>query len=127
MSDSRPIPTDAEFRILRVLWRHGPQTVRAVHERVADERDVGYTTTLKILQNMHQKGLAHRDDSRRSHVYEAALDRESALGGLLGDLTDRVFEGSTARLVLGALSSQPASKEELDEIRAYLDELEVES
>lgn len=127
MGETRPVPTDAEFRILRVLWRHGPQTVRQVHERVTDDRDVGYTTTLKILQNMHQKGLALRDDSRRSHVYEASVDRDWALGGLLSDLTDRVFEGSTARLVLGALSSQPASKEELDEIRAYLEELEAES
>jgi predicted transcriptional regulator len=123
----RPLPTDAEYRVLDALWAHGSQTVRELHERLRDGWSVRYTTVLKILQNLHDKGLVTRDDSARSHVYEAAVDREWATRGFVSDLADRVFEGSAARLVLRALSSQPATKDELDQIRELLDHLEEES
>jgi predicted transcriptional regulator len=123
----RPLPTDAEYRVLDALWTHGAQTVRELHERLRDGWAVRYTTVLKILQNLYEKGLVSRDDSARSHVYDTAVDREWATRGFVSDLTDRVFEGSAARLVLRALSSQPATKEELDQIRELLDRLEEES
>lgn len=123
----RPLPTDAEFRVLDALWTYGSQTVRELHERLRDGWSVRYTTVLKILQNLHDKGLVSRDDSARSHVYDAAVDREWATRGFVSELADRVFEGSAARLVLRALSSQPATKEELDQIRELLDRLEEES
>lgn len=122
-----PLPTDAEYRILEVLWDRGPQTVRQVHDQLTGERDVGYTTVLKILQNLHQKGLVDRDDSERSHVYAAAVEREWATRGFVADLTDRVFAGSAGRLALRALSTRPASRSELDEIRALLDRLEADT
>lgn len=123
----RPLPTDAEYRILDALWAHGAQTVRQLHERLREGWAVRYTTVLKILQNLHDKGLVSRDDTARSHVYDAAVDREWATRGFVSDLADRVFDGSAARLVMRALSSQPASREELEQIRELLDRLEEES
>ena len=119
-----PLPTDAELAILKALWDLGPSTVREVHDAVAQERDVGYTTVLKILQIMYEKGLVSRDDSARSHVYRAAVPRERTQKKLVSDLLDRAFDGSSASLVLQALSSRKASPEELDQIRALLDRLE---
>jgi predicted transcriptional regulator len=121
-----PLPTEAELAILRVLWDLGPSTVREVHDAMGAERDVGYTTILKILQIMHEKQLVTRDDSARSHVYRAALPRERTQKRLVNDLVDRAFDGSPASLVLQALSSRRASPEELERIRALLDELEPE-
>lgn len=112
-------PTDAELTILRVLWRAGPSTVRAVHDALGGGG--AYTTTLKMLQIMHDKGLVRRDASQRSHVYEAALDEQEAERSLLTDLLDKAFGGSAARLAMHALSLRPASKDELAEIRALLD------
>jgi BlaI family penicillinase repressor len=119
-----PRPTDAELSILRVLWRRGPSTVRQVHEELAQRGHTGYTTVLKMLQIMTEKGLVERDDSERAHVYVARRPEEHTLGQLVGDLLDRAFEGSASRLVLRALESRPASHEELAEIRKLLDELE---
>lgn len=119
-----PLPTDAEFRVLESLWTHGEQTVRQVHERLHEGWAVGYTTVLKILQNLHDKGLVSRDDSERSHVYRAAVEREWATRGYVNDLTERVFGGSAAELVMRALSNQRATPEELEQIRALLDSLE---
>jgi BlaI family transcriptional regulator, penicillinase repressor len=119
-----PRPTDAELSILRVLWRLGPSTVRQVHEDLAQRGQTGYTTVLKMLQIMTEKGLVERDDSERAHVYVARRPQEQTLGQLVGDLLDRAFEGSASRLVLRALESRPASHEELAEIRKLLDELE---
>lgn len=122
----RPLPTDAEFRVLDVLWAGGPMSVRGVHDQIRRDSDVTYTTVLKILQNLLGKGLVHRDDSARSHVYEAAVERDWATRGFVADLADRVFDGSAAKLVMRALSDQTPSREELDEVRALLDRLEAE-
>jgi predicted transcriptional regulator len=121
-----PLPTEAELAILRVLWDLGPSTVREVHDAMGAERDVGYTTILKILQIMYEKELVTRDDSARSHIYRAALPRERTQKRLVNDLVDRAFDGSPASLVLQALSSRKASAEELERIRALLDDLEPE-
>ena len=116
------IPSDAEFGILTVLWRCGPSTVREVHEALA--KDTGYTSTLKQMQVMHDKGMLRRSERFRSHVYEAALTREEAQARFAGDLMNRVFEGSARDLVLGALTAHRASPEDLDEIRRILDRSE---
>jgi BlaI family penicillinase repressor len=121
-----PRPTDAELAILRVLWRLGPSTVRQVHEAVSRREPIAYTTTLKQLQIMTEKGLVLRDEAERAHVYRASLAPEQTRGQLVADLLDRAFEGSAGRLALHALSARPASAEELAEIRRLLDELEGE-
>lgn len=115
-------PTPAEMAILNVLWQ-GPATVRAVHEALAD-RGVGYTTVLKTLQIMHDKGLVSRDASRRSHVYAAAVPQAEVQTGLVDALVDRAFAGSASALVMRALRDRPTSADELAEIRALLDDLE---
>jgi predicted transcriptional regulator len=116
------IPSDAEFGILTVLWRCGPSTVREVHEALAKE--TGYTSTLKQMQLMHEKGMLRRSERYRSHVYEAAMTREEAQARFAGDLMHRVFDGSVGNLVLGALTAQRASAEDLAEIRRILDGFE---
>ena len=118
-----PLPTDAELGILQVLWEQGPSTVRAVKEQLDRVKEVGYTTVLKLLQIMNEKGLVDRDESERSHRYSPAVDRAETERRLVGDLIDRGFSGSTSRLVRRALASRPASSEELAEIRQALDEL----
>ena len=122
-----PRPTDGELAILRVLWHLGSGTVREVQEELEKTQPTGYTTVLKLLQIMSDKGLVTRDESRRAHVYRAAEQRQQVQRGLLGDLMDRVFEGSAAQLVQQALASRPASSEELDEIRKILDDMETPS
>ena len=119
-----PRPTDAELAILRILWRRGPSTVRQVHEDLERRSATGYTTVLKLLQIMTEKGLVERDESERAHVYAARLPEEQTLGQLVGDLLDRAFEGSSSRLVMRALESRPATREELAEIRRMLDSME---
>jgi len=119
-----PRPTDAELAILRVLWRRGPSTVRQVHEDLERRSATGYTTVLKLLQIMTEKGLVERDESQRAHVYVSRLPEEQTLGQLVGDLLDRAFEGSSSRLVMRALESRPATREELSEIRRMLDSME---
>ena len=116
------IPSDAEFGILTVLWRCGPSTVREVHETLA--KDTGYTSTLKQMQVMHERGLLRRSERYRSHVYEAAVTREEAQARFAGDLMHRVFEGSARNLVLGALTAQRASPEDLEAMRRMFDEFE---
>lgn len=117
-----PLPTDAELDILAVLWRTGPATVREVHQALG--KDSGYTTTLKQMQLMTEKGLLTRSERFRAHVYEAGLPKEQTQKQIATDLLRRAFEGSAASLVMGALSAQPASRKELQEIRQMLDELE---
>ncbi len=119
-------PTDAELAILRVLWDRGPSTVREVHEALGEARSVGYTTTLKLLQIMAEKGLVVRDESTRSHVYEARHPADETRGQLVRDILERVFGGSAPQLVMQALSAKRVSPEELAEIRKLLDELERE-
>src|SRR5579872_4154968 len=120
-----PEPTEAELEILRVLWQHGKRTVRQVHDSLARDNPVAYTTVLTTLQIMHQKGLVKRDESERAHVYAATLSQRRAQKRFLGKLLQRVFEGSSTELVMQALGSgKPASPEELAMIRARLKELE---
>ena len=118
----RPRPTEAELGILGVLWDQGPSTVRQVHEALAESRETGYTTTLKLMQIMAEKRLVGRDESARTHVYAARASREDTQRQLLSDLMDRVFGGSAAALVLQAISAQPASAEEIKKIRKLIDE-----
>jgi BlaI family penicillinase repressor len=117
-----PQPTAAELQILRVLWRRGPATVRAVQDELPGGDQVGYTTVLKLLQIMVEKGLARRDASARSHVYSAAASEATTQGTLVSDLVDRAFGGSALALVLQALSTTPATPAELAQIRKLLDE-----
>jgi BlaI family transcriptional regulator, penicillinase repressor len=122
-----PRPTDAELAILRVLWRRGPSTVKDVHEELARSTPAGYTTTLKQLQIMAEKGLVDRDESLRAHLYTSRVPEEQTQTQLVRDLLDRAFEGSATRLVMRALSSRPAMPAELEEIRKLLDQLEGET
>ena len=115
-------PTDAELAILGVLWEQGPSTVRQVHEALADTRETGYTTTLKLMQIMADKGLVTRDESSRTHVYAAAVNAEQTQGQLVRDLVDRAFGGSAKALVLRALSAEGTSAEELREIRKLIED-----
>lgn len=117
-------PTDAELEILNVLWQRGPSTVRDVYDALSQSREMGYTTVLKLMQIMAEKRLVVRDESNRTHVYEARAPREQTQRQLLGDLLERAFDGSPKKLVMQALSSTKASAEELAEIRQMLDELE---
>jgi BlaI family penicillinase repressor len=112
-------PTDGELGILRVLWSRGPSTVRDVFDALGGEG--AYTTVLKLLQIMTEKGLVHRDDSTRTHVFEAAYSEDQTQQQLVGDLLDRAFGGSAAKLVLRALEARAASPDELAEIRKLLD------
>lgn len=121
---SLPRPTDAELEILNVLWERGPSTVREVYEVLLESKDIGYTTVLKLMQIMSEKGLVSRDETDRRHVYEAERAQAETQRQLLSDLLDRAFNGSATQLVMQALSSKKASREELAEIRRMLDELE---
>ncbi|HEY3284843.1 MAG TPA: BlaI/MecI/CopY family transcriptional regulator [Armatimonadota bacterium] len=120
------MPTDGELAILRVLWDQGPCTVRQVHEALQQERRTVYTTVLKLLQIMAEKGLVTRDETAKAHVYRAVPSRDATQKSLVGDLLDKAFSGSASRLVMQALSSRRASPEELAEIRRLLDGLEGE-
>ena len=122
MHDDPPKPTDAELEILTVLWSRGPSTVRDVHEVIAGRKPTQYTTVLKQLQVMAEKGLVGRDEQQRSHVYEAARPREWTQRQLAGDLLNRAFDGSAKSLLLGALSARKASRKELAELRKLLDD-----
>ena len=121
-ADSRRLPTDAEIDILAVLWRLGPSTVRDVHEALGKES--GYTTTLKQMQVMTEKGMLARSERFRSHVYEASVPQEETRTQIAGDLLRRAFGGSAKSLVMGALTAEPASREELRDIRRILDDFE---
>jgi len=122
-----PRPTDAELAILRVLWERGASTVREVTDALQEDRGTGYTTALKLLQIMTEKGLVRREDSQRTHVFEAVLPAEATQRQLVNDLLERAFGGSAQQLVVQALSAKKASREELAEIRRMLDELERKS
>jgi predicted transcriptional regulator len=122
-----PRPTDAELDILTVLWSRGPSTVREVHETVAARRPAQYTTVLKLMQIMADKGLLVRDETQRAHIYSAARPREWTQRQLAGDLLHRAFGGSARSLLMGALSARKASRKELEEMRRMLDEYEKEA
>ena len=124
MNRPRRKPTDAELAILRVLWARGPSTVRQVAEIMG--RETGYTTVLKLLQIMTEKGLVSRDERLRAHVYSAAVEEGRTQRRLVRDLLDRAFGGSATKLVMHALSARRASRDELEGIRRLLDQLERE-
>jgi predicted transcriptional regulator len=126
MNKKPPRPTPAELEILGVLWDLGPATVRVVQEVLEQRRPTGYTTVLKLLQIMTDKGLVRRDTARRAHRYAPRLPRERTEQQMVGDLVDRAFGGSASRLVLRALSARPATTDELERIRKLLDEIEGE-
>ena len=119
-----PRPTDAELAILNVLWERGPSTVREVHDALSATHDSGYTTVLKLMQIMTEKGIVTRDESQRAHVYSSREGEQKTQRQLLGDLIDRAFGGSRAKLVMQALSASRASAEELSAIRKLLDQME---
>lgn len=121
-----PRPTDAELAILRVLWERGPSTVREVHDALHRTHDTGYTTVLKMLQIMTEKELVVRDESARAHVYSSSLSEQKTQRQLIGDLIERAFGGSNTKLVMQALSTTRASREELTAIRALIDQMEEE-
>ena len=118
-------PTESELEILQILWENGTATVRDVHEQLAKTKDVGYTTTLKLMQIMHEKGLVRRDESMRTHVYQAAVNKEKTQKHLLNKMIDSLFGGSSTQLVLQALGSgdQNVSAEELDKIQNLINNL----
>ena len=126
MEPEPPRPTPSELEILGVLWDLGPASVREVQQALEARRPTGYTTVLKLLQIMTEKGIVQRDESRRAHRYSPRLPREATEQQMVGDLVDRAFGGSASRLVMQALSSRPATAEELDRIRALIDEIEGE-
>jgi BlaI family transcriptional regulator, penicillinase repressor len=119
-----PKPTESELEILSVLWTRGPSTVREVHETLNRQKPTQYSTVLKFLQIMTEKGLVKRNEKQRAHIYEPAQPRESTQKQLAGDLLQRAFAGSAKSLLMGALSARRASQEELNEIRKLLDEYE---
>ncbi len=120
-------PTVSELEILRVLWAHGPSTVREVHEELSEKKALGYTTVLKLLQIMTAKGTVRRNEEQRAHVYEACQPATETKRQLVGDVLQRVFEGSASELLIHALEGRRTSKKELDELRRLLDEYEGRS
>lgn len=127
MNEKHPKPTEAELEILSVLWAHGPSTVRAIHEILSQSKATGYTTTLKILQKMAEKGLVVRDESQRSHVYQAAVQAENTQRQLVNELIEKAFGGAAEKLVMQALSSRKVDPKEIETLRKLLDELEENS
>jgi predicted transcriptional regulator len=119
-----PRPTDAELDILTILWNRGASTVRDVHEALVKRKPTQYTTVLKLMQIMAEKGLVRRNEDQRAHIYEASRPREWTQRQLAGDLLQRAFGGSARGLMLGALSARKATKAELEELRRLLDEYE---
>ena len=120
-------PTVSELEILRVLWARGPSTVREVHEELQEKKSLGYTTVLKLLQIMTAKGTVRRNEEQRAHVYEACQPATETKRQLVGDVLQRVFEGSASELMIHALEGRRTSKKELDELRRLLDEYQGRS
>lgn len=116
-------PTESELEILQILWEKGNCTVRDVHEILEKNKDAGYTTTLKLMQIMLEKGLVARDASSKTHIYRALINQEKTQQHLVDKMIDNVFNGSAARMVMQALGNHTASKEEIDSIKKYLDGL----
>lgn len=121
MRTNYPEPTESEVEILQILWQKGSATVREVHEVLETKKDVGYTTTLKLMQIMVEKGIVDRDTSKRIHIYKPLIPQSSVENNLINKLRQKIFRGSASRLVIGALSSEPVSEEELEEIKEFLE------
>lgn len=117
-------PTESELEILQILWQHGQCTVREVHDELSKAKDSGYTTTLKLMQIMHEKGLVERNTSTRTHVYKALVTKKEAQKNALDKIIDTVFTGSTADLVIQALGSHRPSNDEIEAIKKYLNQFE---
>lgn len=126
MTMSAAGPTPAELQVLRILWGRGPSTVREVHDELYAGTETGYTTTLKLLQNLHAKGLVARDEGQRQHVYSALVSQDDTLQGVLRGLIDRAFDGSGAALAMHALEAKPATPAELAELKELIRRLERE-
>jgi predicted transcriptional regulator len=122
-----PRPTDSELEILAILWGTGPATVRQVHELICQRKPAQYSTILKFMQIMAEKGLVLRDEEQRAHVYRAAKPREWTQQQLAGHLLDRAFSGSAKAMLIGALSAKKTSKAELSELRKLVDEYAKEA
>jgi len=117
-------PTESELEILQVIWEKGECSVRDVHEELAKTKDSGYTTTLKLMQIMHDKGLLARDTTSKTHVYHAVITRGQAQTSALDKILSTVFKGSTSELVIQALGNRRTSKDEIDAIKNFLDQFE---
>ena len=120
-------PTDSELEILHVLWANGPSTVRQVHEKLSQSRDIGYTTALKLMQIMHEKGFLSRQEDARSHTYTALVSEEDTQRGLVDRFVETAFRGSASKLVMQVLGQHKASRQELDEIKKLLSDLDRDS
>jgi BlaI family penicillinase repressor len=117
-------PTESELEILQILWEKGNCTVRDVHEILTRNKEAGYTTTLKLMQIMHEKGLVGRDTSSKTHIYSALASQQKTQQHLVSRLIDNAFNGSAARMVMQALGNHKSSKDEIEEIKKYLDQLD---
>src|ERR1700760_1971534 len=124
-SESMPRPTEAELELLRILWEKEPATVREIYDTLNHERPSGYTTVLKLLQIMTAKGLVLRDEANRAHVYRTAISQDAMQSKIIKDMSLRLFSGSAAQLALHALAMEPASQNELDEIRALIENKKI--
>ncbi|UKT62467.1 BlaI/MecI/CopY family transcriptional regulator [Pedobacter mucosus] len=122
MTISNIKPTEGEMEILQVLWQKGKATVREVHEAL-NKKDSGYTTTLKLMQILHEKGMVERDTNQKTHIYKAVVNQDKTEKQLVTKMIDNVFNGSAARLVMQALGNHSTSADEIDEIKKYLDSL----
>ena len=118
-------PTDREQEILGILWKRGPCTVKQINEEMNKNEQTGYTTTLKLMQIMHEKGLLVRDDSKYKHIYKPALSEEKTQRQIVGDMLDKAFSGSAAKLVMRLLSSKKLSANELDNIKKFIKDMET--
>jgi len=123
-AESKIKPTESELEILQILWEKRNRTVREVHEILTLSKEAGYTTTLKLMQIMHEKGLVERDTSSKTHLYSALASQQKTQQHLVERLIDHAFNGSAARLVMQALGNHKSSKDEIDAIKKYLDELD---
>lgn len=124
MTEGNIKPTESELEILNIIWASGPSTVRAVHEELEKNKNAGYTTTLKLMQIMFEKGLLKREASGKTHIYSSNISQEKTQGQLLRKMIENVFNGSASKLVMQALGNHNANKAELDEIKKYLQEME---
>lgn len=124
MKKQTPKPTDSELEILQVLWQNGASTVKTVNDKLNEKRSIGYTTTLKLLQIMYEKGLVERDENERSHVYSSAIKQNEIQKVLLDKLLETAFSGSAANLIMQALGNSKTSKDELKKIREYINKIE---
>lgn len=124
MSHVRATPTEAELAVLRVLWKRGPSTVHEVHKALYEGTGIGYTTALKLLQNMLAKGLTTRDEQTRQHVYTAAVPEQRTLNAFVREWIDKTFAGSSAALAMQALGAKPAKREELGRLKKLIRTIE---